>query len=929
MQSSLGRRGTHTVRRNALAVAAGILFIAGLPAQAQFYETSGSVYSDPTDLIPTFDRFVSLLDLTGNTLGVGGSAPGSFSALAGSLLKVDQISIANGGTGNGSLTVTGVGAKAEIGGTFNRLEIGNWGTGSMTVSAGALVDATVNAADCAAPGAWCHSFIGNAAGSTATLTVTGTGSEVRTLRAFVVGQGYVQTGFGTPGGTTHATLNVLDGGTLRTDGATVGAGPGGPDNLGSETVVANVTIDGPSSRWIISRNRVDNGAAILGAGIHANAQATITVSNGGRLLVDGTGSVGPFDGINLGNSGRADLTVTGVGSAVEISAANAFINVGRNGATGQGSFSVLAGATASTMFISVGRDSARGDLLIDGAGSQMTLSGVGTPGTAGTAGGSVGRDGGTGYATVSNGGRWLITDGGADSRPNVSSPNLVVGQGAAGTGSLTITGPGSTVEIVSTSLGLAAGIADNYNPYMRVGRDAGSTGNLLVSNGGKLLLTGNAKTSLTDQRYTSLVIGGREQNVAGGVGHATITGLGSEVRLAGTDAYVSVGRGPGGHGTLDVLNQGHLDSTGLDVGWTGGTGTMTVDNATVRLSGGPYVDGAGAGMTIAAGVGSVGAVALNNGARVSLSSDTASFGINVGGGRTLNGGTGTLAMAGGSAIEYSGTASHALSIGRNVGSTGSMTMTGGSSVLLGSNGFAFIGRVVGATGTMEVRDGSTLIADYVGIGSTPDVDTGTGALIVANSTVTATTVEIGALGTLGGSDGTINAMVINRGLLAPGESPGKIIINGGIRNLDAGRVVFDVEADGHGGFVTDELILTKGSTFDFGDMKVIFNFIGDTDPNLFLDTGRFDMDTFLRSRDGSTDLGLSSEFEPGTDWGTLFADTQFSAQADGFAVTDLTFHADGNFGVVAVPVPEPATWAMLFVGIALLTARARQPAAKA
>jgi hypothetical protein len=312
-----------------------------------------------------------------------------------------------------------------------------------------------------------------------------------------------------------------------------------------------------------------------------------------------------------------------------------------------------------------------------------------------------------------------------------------------------------------------------------------------------------------------------------------------------------------------------------------------------------------------------------------LSSDTASFGINVGGGRTLDGGNGTLTMAGGSVIDYSGTASHALSIGRSLGSTGSVTMTGGSSVLLGSNGFAFIGRVVGATGTLEMRDGSSLGADYVGIGRTAGVDSGTGMLIVSHSTVTAATVEIGALGKLGGNEGTINGMVINHGLLAPGESPGKIIINGGIRNLDAGRIEFDVMSDDHGGFVTDELILTKGSTYDFGTMKVLFNFIGDTDPNLFLATGRFDMDTFLRSRDGPSDSGLSSVFAPGTDWSNLFADDQFSARSASYSVTDLTFHADGTFGVVAVPVPEPATWAMLCVGLALLTARARQPSARA
>ncbi len=284
-------------------------------------------------------------------------------------------------------------------------------------------------------------------------------------------------------------------------------------------------------------------------------------------------------------------------------------------------------------------------------------------------------------------------------------------------------------------------------------------------------------------------------------------------------------------------------------------------------------------------------------------------------------------MAGGSVIDYSGTAARALTIARSLGSTGSMTMTEASSVVLGSNGSLLIGRVVGATGELTLRTGSTLSAGYVGVGRVPGVDTGTAKLILTDSTLTAATVEIGARGTLGGSNGTINGFVINRGTLAPGESPGKIIINGGIRNEADGQLVLDVLSDDQGGFLTDALILTKNSSFDFGVMTVVFNFVGDTNPNLFLDSGKFGMDTFLLSRDGQTDTGLSSVFAPRTVWGDLFAAAQFSAKADSFDVTSLTFNADGRFGVTAVPVPEPTTWAMLFIGLALLVLRARPRAA--
>ena len=140
-------------------------------------------------------------------------------------------------------------------------------------------------------------------------------------------------------------------------------------------------------------------------------------------------------------------------------------------------------------------------------------------------------------------------------------------------------------------------------------------------------------------------------------------------------------------------------------------------------------------------------------------------------------------------------------------------------------------------------------------------------------------------------------------------------------------MILDVQADGQGVFLTDALVLTKNSTFDFGTMKVVFNFIGDTDPNLFLGSGRFEMDSFLLSRDGQADTGLSSVFAQGTQWGDLFAPQQFSAKADSFDVTSLTFSGDGRFDVQAIAVPEPGTWALLFAGLALLGLRARPRAA--
>ncbi len=916
----------------AWAVASIALLGAGLPAQAetQYYDYSGSVGTYPFDFFP-IDPFTSFYDFSGDTLFVGSSAPGSFSVFAGAWMKIDGLSLGDGGIGNGTANVSG--GRIDLGGDTNRLQVGNWGTGSMTVSAGGLVDATVNAGACVLH---CYNFVGNGAGTTGTLTVTGSGSEVRTLRSFTVAQAAVFPGFGTLGGTTNGFVNVLDGGTLRTEGAWISTGPQGPNALGTERTFATIVIDGPGSQWIVTRDSIDNTTANINVSTHANAQASINITGGGKLIVDGAGSVGPFDGISLAsNGGHADLTVSGVGSAVNVIGANPYINVGNSGATGQGSFSVLDGATTSAMFLNVGRNSAQGALSIDGAGSLMTLSGVGTPGVAGTAGASVGRDGGNGNVTVSNGGRLFITDGGADSRPNVSSPALFIGRGVGSTGALTIDGPGSTVEIVSTSLGLGPGVPDNYNPFVAIGSDNPGTtsGEMTVSNGGKLLLTGNAVSTVADSRTTSLNIGGRSGTPGRGV--ATVTGAGSEIVLSGYDTLINVGREVGSSGTLNVLDHGRVASTSLAIG-ASVLGTVIVDNASIALNGyrTDLTPVTGAGTTVGRGVSGHGVLTLTNGARLTIENNTLSGGMSIGGDSYLSGGSGTVTLSGGSSIESFGTVGGSISVGRS--GNGELNLDGGSSVSVGTSRSVFVGTQAGAVGTVSVRGSSSLVAGYVGVGSTPGVDTGHGTLIVSSgSSVTATTVEVGVNGLLGGAEGTINGNVIVRGTLSPGESPGRIIINGGIRLDGDGIIMLDVASDGHGGFLTDEVILTPGSSFEFGaSSKVVFNFLGDTDPNAFGASGKFGMDTFMRSGDATTDSGLSTVFAPGTDWGSYYTSGQFSAQSNAYDVTNLTFNSDGSFGVVAVPVPEPAEWALMLAGFALLSvlssacARARRARAR-
>ena len=57
---------------------------------------------------------------------------------------------------------------------------------------------------------------------------------------------------------------------------------------------------------------------------------------------------------------RARVLVTGAGSALETVGVGPFINIGANNAAGNGSFQLLAGATASSMFMNIGRNGGSG-----------------------------------------------------------------------------------------------------------------------------------------------------------------------------------------------------------------------------------------------------------------------------------------------------------------------------------------------------------------------------------------------------------------------------------------------------------------------------------------------------------------------------------------------------------------------------------------
>lgn len=861
--------------------------------------------------------------LPGDEMWVGLNTAGTLAVNGGSLLRVGALELAqNGGgvvpvTGTSTLTLAGAGSKIELNGapSGGRLGIAGWGTALMTVSGGATLDGRLNSAICAT--VYCGNSIAGTAGSDGTLTVTGAGSSVSLLKNFSLAGAQVNNPvldgytYGTPGGSARATLNVLAGATLATEGsAQLSTGSSGRGALGSETTQATVRVDGANSVWHITASSVDTAAAGLQTATKAGATATITVSNGGTLWMDG--KAGVYNAIGLSTSGgNTTMSVSGAGSTLQFSGDAGVLQVGRNGAASSSALSFSDGAAGDGIFyVSVGRDSATGTLSVDGAATQLRLNGTASAAANGTlvnAAMDIGRGGGTGTVDVRNGGLISLVSQAAGG----GNVQLNLGRDAASSGTLNIAGAGSTVKLSSPSFVAGGGPAEGYNPLVRVGRDTGGTGTLNITNGGLLWLDGQAVSTVADSRSTSVYIGGNNDTTNGGTGTALVSGSGSAIVMTGSDDYIGVGHGPQSQGTLTVADLASVNTTIIIVGRSGGTGLLNVDHARIGLSGQQTGNNlAGANMSVGRS-GGTGTANFSNASVLTITNPgSAGASFNVGGTSTGPFGTGAVTLSGASQINVvAGPRLATVTVGRD--GTGTMLVTGASSVNVG-DGSVTIARLAGSTGSLTLEGNSTITAGFVGVGrvrsGSSDVDGGTAALFIDNSTVTATNLVIGSGGLLGGSGGTIVGTVTNHGTISPGHSPGTLTIDGDF-TADAGSVVLlDVDDDGHDGFVTDQLVFGSTSTQSLDGMSVVFHFLGNTNPNRFLASGRFGIDTFLRQLQPG---GGSSALDP-----IAYAGVSFSASSEGYAISNFSYSAYGGASFTAAAVPEPGVGLLWLAGLA-------------
>ena len=470
---------------------------------------------------------------------------------------------------------------------------------------------------------------------------------------------------------------------------------------------------------------------------------------------------------------------------------------------------------------------------------------------------------------------------------------------------MTMTG-GSTVNVGAT------GVAN-------VGGNAGTNGTLTV--GGGSSITANV-----------IGIGGNSDTAPGGNGSAVVTGAGSALNASGANGFVGVGRG--GSGSLSVTDQAAINAIAVSVGRAaGGFGTLTVDNASLNLSG-QQTAGTLAGANLSIGLlGGIGAATITNGSVVTISNPgSAGASLNLGGTPLFAGGTGVLTVNNSQINVTAAPGQATVRIGYDGNAiatfTGS-TLTVGNRTAAGADGSLVIAGQPGSTGVLALNGGSVVNAGYVGVGATAAGPGGTATLALNSSTINTTTFEIGAHGLLTGDNGVINATgnVIVAGTISPGNSPGRVTIDCNLITLPGSMLVLDILGSA-GEFSVDHLRIGNNSTFDLSGLHVVFNFLGDTDPNAFAATGGFDMDNFLQSLNPQTGevTGLSTAFAAGQTWSDVLGADAITAVSPAYDLSNLHLAADGTVTVVAVPVPEPSTWAMLVLGLLMVGGMARRRA---
>lgn len=289
----------------------------------QFVTASAVVGSSPLGAgTVTIDGAGSRWDATAGTTVIGQNGTGQVTITNGGVLSnPGRMLVLGGGSGSGTLSVSGTGSQVvagqiRIGGDGNAPD----GSGTLSATAGATISAT-------------HLILGNTAGSLGTATFSGANTTANATT-------YTMVGWNGQG-----TLTLSDGATLHTPNTLIGysAGSQGAVNIGAASgsaAAAPGTLDGATitfgagtgslvlnhtgSNYTLAPKITGSGTINHLAGVTnlSGASSTFTgntIVDGGTLKVLGSlgGNIAVNSGGTLGGNGTVGNTQLNAGSAID------------------------------------------------------------------------------------------------------------------------------------------------------------------------------------------------------------------------------------------------------------------------------------------------------------------------------------------------------------------------------------------------------------------------------------------------------------------------------------------------------------------------------------------------------------------------------------------------------------------------------------
>ena len=690
---------------------------------------------------------------------------------------------------NGLLTVDGAGTTL----TINTADLGALvaGVSANGIDSAVGVVNVLNGATIDITGTGFNSGInlGRGGNSSGTVNVSGVGSTINVLGP----QGVIGVGvdFGGEVGDGVGVFNITDQGVVNVNGLTPGqgffsAGQGTGDGTLNVNTGGILNVDGAMfiSTATNNNNSQSGTINITNTGVINTRQ--VVLGNRGAVNIDGAGSqynIGDEILIGSGDGGLATLSITN-GASLAIGGGT------ESGLTGSG--------------LSIGQGAGTGTAVIDNA--TVTINRNLTDGEVRL---SIGRSG-TGSLAIQNGATVTLED--TSGVVGFRGDGVSVGEsspGFAASGTLTVEGTGTILDINSADVGfVAAGISAN-------GVDS-AVGVIDILDGAVV----NVISSAGDAAI-NLARGGNSQgtlNVAGAGSTLNVTGDQGIIAVA-LDIFGEIGDGDGLFTVTDqaVVNidsntpgQGFLQ-IGLGTGNgvvevnTGGAinvdGLVLISDETVNnntQTGIITVDDTGVINAIAVGVGNRGILQgsgtvnaerlfVFSGGAVTLES-IASFG--------------DIRVQGGS---YSSTNSFNLGLDGDqvlsIAEGGTFSTAG--SIVLGSSG---------STSSITL-DGSGSLFEVVGDSTVNTSISANGSAIFRSTNG----MNVGAGGRIGGDGGFYETSLLSLnsgGVLAPGNSPGTLDILGNLE-LNGGQLEFEIDGSQPGEFdvlnVTGDVALNSGT----------------------------------------------------------------------------------------------------------------------